>query len=219
MIEAYYDAVGNRRTWVTWGFLAVCVATSVTALLNPEVQRTLTGLAPRRHAWQPFTAAFVHGWPGFSGWLHLPLNALLIVRAGPYTEKLLGSGRFAVLCAAALAANALAVHLTPGGNGASLVIWAWGPPLAWALRVARDADPAASTGPMYLDIRWLLVFLYGILMLGMMVLSYVFGFRGNPLVAFLRANLFHLVAVAVGVLLTFAFRATIERRIRQGGIA
>ncbi len=216
MIERYFDAVGNRRPWVTWIFLLMVTGVSVAALLNGDVERLFRGTSPRWHAWQPFTAAFVHGWGGASGWVHLPLNVLLILRAGPYTERLLGSSRFLLLIVLSIVVNALVIASTAGVNGASIVIWAWGPPLAWALHVARRKEPGAVAGPMYQDLRWLLVFVYGILMVGMAGVPYLFGWRGNPAVAFFRANLFHLVAMAVGAAFTFAVRDLLRRRIERG---
>ncbi|HMB69065.1 MAG TPA: rhomboid family intramembrane serine protease [bacterium] len=181
------------RTPVTWIFLALCVAVSVPSFFVPELRDVLGGIAPRQYPWQPFTAALMHGWPGFPGPLHLALNAFLILEAGRPCERLLGSSRFLVLSLASLLANAVAVHVTPGVNGSSLVIWAWAPPLLVARRsgtLTGAGDPERIGG--------VLVLLFLVIPLAMTAAPYVAGWRGNPVVAFARANLFHGVAVAVG---------------------
>lgn len=118
----------DAPTPVTWSFLGLCLLVTVPSLLVPGGYELLGGLAPRTHAWQPFTAAFEHGGPGFPGVIHLGLNAFLIVACGRPCERLLGSGRFLVLGLAALVANAANLF-----HGVATAVGA-----AFAMVVARD---------------------------------------------------------------------------------
>ncbi len=215
MIEALADRRYNDRPVVTYLFLGLCLAVTLAVLLRPSLHDLLGGIAPRRHAWQPFTAVFMHGWPGVPGPLHLGLNAILILAAGIPTERLLGSGRFLALCLAAAAASAAAVHLTEGVNGSSLVIWSWGPSLYLALRASRAADPSAAEGPTYRRVRGVLVVMYVVVTLGMAGIPYLHGWRGNPVAALALGNRYHLVATAVGVVLGLAWRGHIHRRLAR----
>lgn len=188
---------------MTWIFLALCAGVSVPSFFAPELRDALSGIAPRRHPWQPLTAAFVHGWPGFPGAIHLALNAFLILEAGRPCERLLGSPRFLALSLASLLANAWVVHLTAGVNGSSLVIWAWGPPLlaahrAGGRRLADAGDPERIGG--------ILAILFLAVPLAMTAVPYLAGWRGNPVIAFARANVFHGIAVAVGAGFAVAWR-------------
>lgn len=178
---------------MTYALLALCVLVTVPSLFLPELRDALGGIAPRRHPWQPFTAAFQHGWPGVPAWAHLAANTVLILAVGPACERLLGHGRFLALCALAMAANAGVVAVTEGINGSSLIIWAWGPPLYLALRTGR-VDPAERE-----RLGVLLAIMYVVVTLALAGLPYLYGWRGNPLLALVTGNLFHLVATAVGV--------------------
>ncbi len=217
MIERYYDAVGNMQPRVTQGFLTITVIASILAIIEPNVDASLRGTLPRLSFWQPFTAAFVHGWPGTPVWMHLALSVLLVMRAGPYCERLLGHGRFALLCVGAMAVNGIVMQFGGGVNGASIVVWAWGPSLWLALKVARETDPEAAAGSaMYQDVRWVLRFVYIVLVMAVTALPYLYGYRGDPVTAFLRGNLHHMVSAGVGAAFTMLWAGTIRSRIREG---
>jgi membrane associated rhomboid family serine protease len=214
-LAALHESDRAGRPVVTYAFLALCLLVTVPTLVFPQLYDLLGGIAPRRHPWQLFTAAFEHGWPGFPGAVHLALNLLLILECGRPCERLLGSARFLALSLLALAANALALAATDGVNGSSLVIWAWGPALWLALRWAKRHDPAVRQTASYQRLHAILLLMYGILVLVMALLPYFFGWRGNPLLALLRANTFHLVATAVGVLFATVNAGYIRERMAE----
>lgn len=197
---------------MTYSFLAACWLVTVPSLFVPRLYDVFGGLAPRREPWQLVTAVLEHGWPGFPGSVHLLLNTFLILECGRPCERLLGPGRFASVCGLSVLATAVAQVAAGGVNGSSLVIWAWGPPLVLALRWARDRGIEASATA-YARIRAVLLLMYVGITLVMAALPYLAGWRGNPLVALLRANLFHLVATAVGIACALALRRHAARRL------
>lgn len=199
---------------VSWIFLALCLAVTLPSLVFPSLYDLFGGVEPRRHPWQLVTAVFEHGWPGFPGIVHLGLNLFLIVEVGRPCERLLGSLRFLALGLAAVAAGAAAQLAAGGVNGSSLVIWAWGPPLAAALLHARRLGGTAGT-PAHGRLLTPLVIMYGAVTVAMTVLPFAFGWRGNPLVALVRGNLFHLVATAVGLAATAVGWRWIGERVRR----
>jgi len=205
---------------VTWTFLALCVGVTVPSMVFPSLYGVFGGIGPGGepavHFWQPFTAVFEHGWPGFPAPIHLALNAFLILECGRPTERLLGSGRFLVLCVASAGANAVAQLLTEGVNGSSLVIWSWGPPLALALvrgsvraRGGGEERLAARLGSSGERLRGVLVVMYVVVTGAMTVLPYAAGWRGDPLSAFVLGNRYHLVATGVGVVFALSWRGRI----------
>jgi membrane associated rhomboid family serine protease len=212
-------APGVSKALVTYSFLTLCVLVTVPSLFLPELYNVFGGIHPRQHWWQPFTASFEHGWPGFHGSVHLALNAFLILECGRPCERLLGRGRFLLLGLLALAANAGAVTLTEGVNGSSLVIWAWGPPLFLALAETKRREPGVTSSHSYRRLRGILVLMYGVIVLAMGIVPYAAGWRGNPLNALFVGNLFHLVATAVGIAFTLATASYIRDEIAGRGPA
>lgn len=208
---------GFRSTPVVSGLLAVTGLLAVARTLAPGLEGVLGGLAPRTGFWQPFTASLMHGWPGVPALPHWGLNAVLMVAAGRPAERLLGSGRMALLALSAAAANAVAVALTEGVNGSSLILWSFGPPLAVALAEARRLDPGAAGGSLHGRILGVLVVMYVVITAAMTVLAYASGWRGDPGTAFVRGNLFHLTAAAVGVVYAAVWRGFIRRRLVYSG--
>ncbi|HSR50875.1 MAG TPA: rhomboid family intramembrane serine protease [Acidobacteriota bacterium] len=214
-LESLYHSDGERFPVVTYGFLGLCLLITIPTLFFPGLYEIFGGVEPRRHCWQVFTAAFEHGWPGFHGSIHLALNTFLILECGRPCERLLGSRRFLVLGLLSLAANALVLALTEGANGSSMVIWSWGPPLFAALLWSRRQDPSAAGSAASQRIVGILVVMYAVITLVMGLLPYLFGWRGNPLVALFRANIFHLTATAVGALFTLASAGHIRQRLSR----
>ena len=186
-----------RATPVTYTFLGLCFAVTVPTLIDPGLYDVFGGIEPRRYPWQLFTAVLEHGFPGFPGIVHLGLNTVLILAAGPPCERLLGSGRFLLLCLTAAAANAGLQLLGEGVNGSSLVIWSWGPPLAWGL---YQAGKTRGVGVWEVNpgITGILIIMYVAVTMAMTFLPYLAGWRGHPLTAFLLGNQYHLAATAVG---------------------
>jgi membrane associated rhomboid family serine protease len=112
--------------------------------------------------------------------VHLGLNVVLILACGQPCEQLLGSRRFLALGLLSLAANALAVRLTEGVNGASLVIWSWGPPLFLALAWARRRRRDVIDTPVYGQLKMLLDVMYAVVTPLMGVVPNLLDGRGTP---------------------------------------
>jgi membrane associated rhomboid family serine protease len=210
-----YDRQGGSAL-ATRAFLIACYLVTVPSLIYPRLYAIFGGIEPRAHAWQLFTAVFEHGWPGFPGALHLLLNTVLILECGVACERLLGTRRFVALSVAAAIANAGTQLAAEGANGSSLVIWAWGPPLMLAMIEARRLDPAVTSRPAYARARAILLIMYVGVTLAMPLIPFLLGWRGNPLVALLLANQYHLVAAIVGGIFALLYRERIRQRAAGG---
>lgn len=215
LIDEFDERHAGEQPWVMRAFLALCVIATGVAILRPEWGDRLSGLAPREHAWQPWTAPFLHGWPEVPRWLHLVVNVFLMVRIGPYAERLLGSVRFLGLCVVSLGAGAAAIHFTDGTNGAAVVMWSWCAPLLVALVVARRLDPSAPEGPVYKDIRWVLMLFLVLVPLLMTAIPFAYGYRGNPFPVFLDGNRYHGIALAVGLVYVGLQAGWLGRRLQS----
>lgn len=215
LIDEFDERHAGEEPWIMRVFLVLCVIATGLAIWRPEIGERLSGLAPREHPWQPWTAPFLHGWPEVPRWLHLVVNGFLMLRIGPYAERLLGSARFLGLCVVSLAAGAAAIHLTDGANGAAVVMWSWCAPLVVALAIAKRADATAPQGNVYQDMRWVLMLFLVLVPLLMTAIPYAYGYRGNPLPVFLAGNLYHGVALAVGLGYVGAMAGWLARRIRS----
>jgi len=197
-------------TPVTWVFLALCVAVTLAGMIRPGSREVLGGLKPLHSPWQRLTLAFQHGYGGLPPWLHLGLNAILLLRVGRAAERLLGSARFAALTVAAMGGFAVA-HLCPrvDGHGSSGVIWAYAPVVFVAIR--------SGDGPGRKGLVALLAVMWIVVTPAMAAVAYAGGFRGNPLMALVLGNLFHVAASVVGIAAAFAWRDRIAAAWRQGG--
>lgn len=213
-LDALVDSRRVGTPVVTWAFLGLCWAVTVPSLAYPSLYGIFGGIEPRAYPWQLFTAVLEHGWPGFPGAVHLLLNTFLVLECGRPCERLLGSARFLGLCLASASANAVAQLYTGGANGSSLVIWSWGPPLFVALLWARRRANAAE-GPGASRIRGALIVMYVVVIAAMGLLPYAGGWRGNPVVALLLGNVYHLVATAVGTLAALVWRQRIHGRLEE----
>lgn len=196
-----------------WTFLGLCLAMTGLAMVSPAVEGALGGLEAPRSFWQALPSVLLHGLPGLPGLVHLGLNSALILECGRPCERLLGSGRFLLLSVASAVVNGGLQTLTGGVNGSSQVIWSWGPALFVALWWARR-QPGGGDGD-EARVRNILVVMYVLVSLGMGILPYAAGWRGNPLVGFLMGNLFHISATLVGVLAALVWRRTILARLEQ----
>jgi membrane associated rhomboid family serine protease len=215
-LGALFDSRRAGVPWVSYSFLALAALVTLLSMAVPAVERVMSGLPPVEHSWQPFTAAFMHGWPGFPAPVHLALNAFLIIECGRPCERLLGSPRFLGLSLAALGANAAFQSLVGGVNGSSLVIWAWGPPLFAALRIAPPTRIGPDSGAR-VRIRGVLIIMYVVVTLLMGATPYIGGWRGDPFRALVLGNQFHLVATAVGIAGTLIWLNAIRTRLRSFG--
>lgn len=191
-------------------YLAACALVELLSYVAPDLHGHLGGVGSDRSIAQQASAVLVHGWPGVPSLPHFLLNAVLIVACGMPCERLLGSGRFLVLCFSSVAANVALQRLTDGVNGASLVIWSWGPPLFLALVVARRSRPGCPRTPSARRLVHVLVVMYFVVTIAMTALPYAGGYRGNVFVALALANRYHATATLVGIALTLAFRARIR---------
>ena len=64
------------------------------------------------------------------------------------------------------------------------------------------------------EIHGLLLLMYVVITILMAAVPYMYDWRGNPLEAFLRGNLYHLVATTVGIGFAYRWRAYIAERQR-----
>lgn len=190
---------------------AACLVCTVPALFLPGL-RELFAADPWTFPWQPVTAAFSHGFAGLPPLLHLVANSFLFFTVGVWAERLVGTARFAALTAAALAAFvAVQAGLGVRVNGSSVFLYAYGPVAFVAWRAARRRP--ARRHEVWGQVAVLLAVMY-LAITGMMAaFVYLAGFRGNPLIAFLEGNLFHLVATAAGVPFALAWRRRIGARL------
>ena len=218
MIGILYDTRHTVRPVFALTFLVLCVLVTVPSLLVTGLYDVFGSAGEREHAWQVLTSVFEHGFPGFPGYLHLAVTVFFILECGRPCERLLGTPRFALLSFAALGANALAQFMTRGVNGtegvqgASLVILAWGPTLFIALLHARRSSPSARYQPEYGRLCITLILMYGVVPFLTPILPYSAGWEGSFIHALVLANLYHMVATAVGL----AFAAHWFLEIRKG---
>lgn len=203
---------GAPRPLATFAMLALSWVVTLPSLVFPELYDVFGGIEPRTYPWQLFTAVFEHGWPGFPGIIHLGLNTFLMLECGVPCERLLGTRRFLLLSFLAMIANAGTQLLGEGANGSSLVIWAWGPPLYFAMRAARRARPSVTRQSGYQRLHVVLTIMYVAVTLAMPLIPYLLGWRGDPLLALLLANQFHLVATMVGIAAAWCWQPTIADR-------
>lgn len=214
-LSPLYDSHRGGRPVVSWGFLGLCMGMTALAWAFPSIHAALGEVEEKRSFWQALPSVFLHGLPGVPALLHLGVNSALILECGRPCERLLGSGRFLALCLASLGVNAGLQTLTGGVNGSSQVIWSWGPPLFVALLWARR-QPGGAGGDA-VRVRNVLIVMYVLVSLGMGILPYAAGWRGNPLIGFLMGNLFHISATLVGVIAALYWRRDILARLSEFG--
>ena len=215
MIEVIYDRHRSPAPVVTYVFLGLCLSVTLASILYPALYAIVGGFGPRLYPWQIFTSIFEHGMPGIPAFVHLAFNAFIVVEVGVACERLLGRVRFLALTVLAACANAALQYHVGGANGASLVTWAWGPPLAVALVLSRRMDAGAGWTQGYQRARGVLMVMYVGVTLGMTALPYWFGWRGNPLRALWYGNRFHAVATGVGIVLALLWWRTIRSRLER----
>lgn len=187
--------------------LAAALVVSLPCFFSEPLRRNLGGVGPALHWWQWITPAFVHGWPGFPGPVHLALNLALLLTAWKTAEGMLGPWRSAVLAAAGLAALAATRALSGiEMNGLSVVLWACTPTLLviWRNEAAREELRSRAGGA--------LLVMWGAIGFAMAVLPYLAGWRGNPLQAFLLGNAYHLAGTAAGIPVAVLWRRRIGAR-------
>ena len=113
---------------VTYTLMGIMSVTSFSTLFWPSLTDVFNGIGELSHPWQPWTAVFVHGWPGMPTLLHLVGNLVLLALVGPVIERRLGSFRLlGVILLAIFAAGILRILTRVEFNGASAFIWAYAP--------------------------------------------------------------------------------------------
>lgn len=192
----------------TWILAACCLLVSVPTLLFPDLTAVFRGTDEITYFWQPFTAAFEHGFGGFPLVAHLAGNLVLLALCGPRTEKLLGHWRFLLLTGVAIVGGALVILLTPiGYNGASVFIYSYTPVMAYALLQTRESNERTVQ-------RWGILFLMWVVIAGMMGLFVLMGgWDGGIVSAFVFGNALHIVGIVIGVIFTVVWRKRIRERL------
>lgn len=160
--------------------------TSLAAFIWPPLADYVGGIGELNYMWQPWTAVFLHGWPGMPLLPHLAGNLILLALAGAPVERHIGSRWFLLLTLMAIAMAGVIRWLTGlEFNGASAFIWAYAPLLWWLIRQGKETDKAGL-----LWLMWLVVPL---------TLGIISAINGtNLLTALLLGNVYHLSATAVG---------------------
>jgi len=171
---------------VTYILMVIMLIVSLSTFIWPSLTGVLGGVGVISYPWQPWTAVFVHGWPGMPMWLHLVGNLVLLAFIGPSVERRLGSVRFlAVTLLAIFVAGIVRILSGVEFNGASAFIWAYAPFLWLLIRSGQHTD---KTGILY--VMWLIVPL---------VMGLILILDGtHPLKAIVLGNLYHLSGTVIG---------------------
>ena len=171
---------------VTYLLLAIITLVTIATLLWPPLANVIGGAGELNYPWQPWTAVFLHGWPGVPRLLHLAGNVVLIIVVGLPVERWLGSARFLLVTVLAIVAAGFARFLTGlPFNGASAFIWAYAPLLWLLIRRGQERDKAPL-----LWVMWLIV---------PAAMGIILALGGAPLPqAWLWGNVYHLSGTVVG---------------------
>lgn len=171
---------------VNYALMALMRIVSLSTLIWPSLSGVLGGVGELSHPWQPWTAVFVHGWPGMPMLLHLTGNLVLLGIVGPDVERWLGSVRFLVVTLLAVfAAGVLRLLSGVEFNGASAFIWAYAPFLWLLIRNEEQTDKIEI-----LYVMWLIIPL---------AMGFILTLSGVHLItAFLLGNLYHFSGTVVG---------------------
>ena len=171
---------------VTYSLAVIMIIISLVSMIWPSVTGVLGGVGKLSYPWQPWTAVFMHGWPGMPMLLHLIGNLALLVITGPSVERKLGSRSFLfVTLLAIFAAGVVRLLFGVEFNGASAFIWAYAPFL-WFFN--RDAQQTDKVGVLY--VMWLIVPL---------TMGVIFVLNGvNLITAIVLGNIYHLSGTVIG---------------------
>jgi membrane associated rhomboid family serine protease len=205
--------VNRERPLVTWALAAGILVVSVPTLFLPRLYDVFGGVGRLRHSWQAATSIFEHGWAGVPLVPHLLGNLALLFILGPTAERLLGSARFLAVCSLAGVLYAATRSLTGfDGNGASVVIWSWGP-VVWLAR--RRAGAVGEADRVRLEravpALWILWLFVPLGMAGILIA----GGHG-PLLALFGGNAFHISATAAGFAGALLWRGRTAERLERG---
>lgn len=166
--------------------MVIMTAVSLAAFFWPPLTNIIGGAGEINYPWQPWTAVFLHGWPGFPLLLHLAGNLILLALIGPVVENRLGKKWFlAVTIATIGTAGLIRLFTELEYNGASAFIWAYAPLLLFQVRNGNETGQEGV-----LLVMWLVV------PLAMGILISLNG--AGLLTALLQGNTYHFSATAVG---------------------
>lgn len=171
---------------IAYHLMATMLIVSLSTFIWPSLTGVLGGVGKISYPWQPWTAVFVHGWPGMPKLLHLAGNLVLLAFIGPSVERRLGSIRFLVVTLLAIFVAGV-VRLLSGVefNGASAFIWAYAP---FLYLLIRDGEQTDKTGILY--VMWLIV---------PVVMGFISTLNGtHPVTAFVAGNAYHLSGTVIG---------------------
>lgn len=210
---AQYDS----KPYLAVLYAIACLVVTIPSIFWPELRSIFGGLREQEHTWLLFTAAFQHGFPPVPALVHLIVMLILLSLLGPRLERILGHWRFGLLILVSIIVYALAIDLSPfEANGASGVLWAFGPPIFIALRETRQIyGRSVRNDATYHVLSNVLILMYVVFTLFMIAIPYLIGFRGNLLLAFLYGNLFHLIATVAGILFAILYRGRIRSRLTK----
>ncbi len=210
-----FFAKHSSRPYLTLLYAAACLIVTVPTIFWPDLYSVFGGPPQQHHPWLLFTAAFQHGYAGIPPLVHLLVSLGFLFLLGPILERVLGTWRYGLLILTAIVVYSLALYLsTLQANGATGVIWAFGPPLFVVMREARHLyGTSVRNNSTYQLIGNVLILMYVVITIFMTAIPYLGGFRGNLLYGFVFGNLFHFTATVVGVLFAVMYRHRIRERL------
>jgi membrane associated rhomboid family serine protease len=198
---------------VTFALIAAMLVVSIPTMLFSRLGEVFGGVGSLTYPWQPFTAAFEHGWSGFPLFPHLAGNLALIGIVGVAAERALGSARYLMVTFLAIALS-LPVRWLTGldVNGSSIFIYAYAPIAAIARRQARQEAKTAVRTTGYGRLQPIFFLMWGVIPLAMGV--FVSLSVGRSAWGLLWGNAFHLSGTLAGLVGGMVFRGEIRSRMR-----
>lgn len=176
---------------LTYTLMAIMIIVSIGAFIWPPLTGIIGGVGELTHLWQPWTAVFLHGWPGMPMLLHLAGNLILLLLVGPSVERQLGQNRFLLATLIAIfAAGVVRLISNVEFNGASAFIWVYAPFLWRQTRHKNSEDKTA--------LLWMMWFIVPLAMTIILVLN-----GSNILTALFWGNIYHISGTIVGFALVW----------------
>ena len=176
---------------LTYTLMAIMIIVSLSALFWPPLTGIIGGVGKQTYVWQPWTAVFLHGWPGMPVLPHLVGNLILLLLVGPPVERHLERNRFLLATLIAIfAAGVVRLVSDVEFNGASAFIWVFAPFLCQQTRHRNSDDKIAL-----LWVMWLIVPL---------AMGIILALNGsNILTALFWGNIYHISGTIVGFTLVW----------------
>jgi len=213
MIEDLFDVEIAGRPLVTYVLVVAMLVVSLPTLAEPGFYRVFGGVGELAYPWQVFSSAFEHGWHGVPLLPHLLLDLLLIFIVGVAAEGMLGSARYLLLTLLAIACCWLTREATNlQANGSSVFIWSYTAIVFLGLKYSRRRG--GTGGPVYERLRSALIVMWLVVPVALGILAMARG--SGPLMAVLRANVFHISGLTAGTVCALGWRRHIARRVSSG---